>query len=179
MQNPFTTIGDHDEYAVTIQTRRQRRGEWFMLMSALKSRIRPVRNKAEADGGVVHPADDLELRKKLVQRLVNWAEKSGQKDIRAERQGLMPPEAVRCELSGRKAVPDMVADKNGVGMLYAVETCHSIDAKATALKLCGLSSHARKKVMLFVIAVPRDCGDLAEKRIEELGLDAQVLEIDI
>lgn len=123
--------------------------------------------------------DDSTLRKKLVQRLVSWAEKNGQGFIRAERQGMDSPEEVMCDVSGLTVRPDVTADKNGVGMLYAVETHASLEDKATARKLCVLSSHARKRVMLFVLVVPAGGGERARRRIEELGLDAQVLEIDI
>jgi hypothetical protein len=120
-----------------------------------------------------------DMRAKLIQRLVSWAERNGQSDIRADRQGMVSPEPVICEDTGRKLMPDATADLNGVGMLYAVESFGAPDDEIAVRRLTALASYARRNVLLFVLVVPRGQGDTARKIIDERRLDAQVLEIDI
>lgn len=150
-----------------------------MNIGFIASMILNCRGKADAVEQAEYPADDPVTRAKLVQRVVSWAEKNGQEVTAAARQGMEPPEPVLCEISGDTVTPDAVAQRNGVGMLYAVETGETIDAKVTAGRLCTLSSHAAKQIMLFVLGVPRGFGQMAQQRVDELGLDAQVLELDI
>lgn len=145
----------------------------------LASMIMSCRDRAVADDQLHCPADDPVARVKLVQRVVSWAEKHGQEVTAAMRQGMEQPEPLRCKVSGDTVIPDAVARRNGVGMLYAVETGETITDKTTARRLCILSSHAAREVMLFVLGVPRGFGRMAQRRVDELGLDAQVLELDI
>lgn len=148
-----------------------------MILSVLKSKMRPGTTYYENSGTPAAVAP--ELRTKLIQRVVNWAEKNGQTDIKADRQGLEMPKSVLSDLSSSPVKPDVSADVNGVGILYAVESYLTLNDEIAVQRLSDLAKHARKHARLFVIAVPRDCGDLARRLTEERRLDAQVLEIDL
>jgi len=151
-----------------------------MSISVLASMIVDFREQEEGGPVLQVPEDaDSVLRAKLVQRVVRWAEESGQQVLAAMRQGLTEPEPVRSEAEDRTATPDAVARSNGVGMLYAVQTGQDLEEPDTAGRLRVLASHAFGQVMLFVLAVPRGFGGMAKRRVRELGIDAQVLELDV
>jgi len=113
-------------------------------------------------------AEEGAEHKALVQKTIAQLEQLKKKDIRAHAAGYDTPDEVQGLLEN--FIPDVTAE----GLIAEVETADTIDISHTTSQWRAFADHAAKNKLEFWVVVRKDSVSAAKKRLNELGIDAEV-----
>jgi hypothetical protein len=114
------------------------------------------------------------LVKHVYDRLID----QGFDDVRADLPRFIPHEKILPEEIDSGDIPDVTARHYGLN-IYEVETDDSIFDQHTEKKWRLFAAFAREQNGRFWVVVPSGCGDSAERRLKELEILANIMEVSV
>ena len=109
----------------------------------------------------------------LINMMVQHFRSQGFRNIKADVPGIPSPDVIYG--TKKNHVPDITADKNGIGIILEAETSSSICDDHTASQWNLFSDAARKSSGEFHIVVPKGFRKNAEQRVADLGVKADMI----
>lgn len=113
---------------------------------------------------------------KMVEYVAKYLEDKGFRDIKADISGFDSPNEITWPATGKGHIPDVTA-KGTKFHIFEVETEDSIDDQHTEDQWKLFATFAKEYAGRFLVVVPNGSGILAKKRLNELGLTAEVWEV--
>lgn len=120
-----------------------------------------------------------ELHDKMVKELVKIMEEKNHHNIKADIKGYDTPKSIYWKNDKENSrIPDATSGKDGYD-IFEVETKDSINTDHTKEQWELFAAHAKNNSSEFWIVVPEGSAAIAEKRVDELNITAEVAEISI
>ncbi|MBO8183121.1 MAG: hypothetical protein H0Z28_10075 [Archaeoglobus sp.] len=113
---------------------------------------------------------------KMVRYVVDYLKDKGFRNIKADISGFDKPNKIIWKTTGEGHIPDVTAE-NGSLHIFEVETEDSINDQHTEDQWELFAAYAKKYSAKFWVVVPQGSRDLAEKRLNQLGLIAKIWEV--
>lgn len=115
---------------------------------------------------------------KMVKYVAKYLESNGFSDVKADISGYDQPAKITWSKTGNGHIPDV----SGVGAklnIFEVETDDSIDSDHTADQWTLFAAYAKQHNAIFYVVVPQGSKSIADKRLAELDISAEVWEVDV
>ena len=109
----------------------------------------------------------------LINMMVRYFRSQAFQNIKADIPGMPRPDAIYG--TKKNHVPDLTADKNGIGIMLEAETSSSIYDDHTASQWSLFSNAARKSGGEFHIVVPKGLRGNTEQRAADLGINVDTV----
>jgi hypothetical protein len=97
-------------------------------------------------------------------------------DVRADLPGYTKPRRIVWEATGEGCLPDVTA-RDDEFRIFEVETRDSIADSHTKDQWKLFAAYAQANDAMFYVVFPRGCAGEVKKRLDELGLEAYLMEV--
>jgi hypothetical protein len=112
----------------------------------------------------------------MVERLAALLTGKQHGNVRADLPNHPPPRRIVWEATGKGCVPD-VTSQDDEFRIFEVETRDSIADTHTEDQWRLFSAYAQANDAMFYVVFPRGCADMVRQRLDELGVEAYLMEI--
>jgi len=113
---------------------------------------------------------------RMVKSVANLLTERGYKNICADLEGFTQPRRIVWESTGEGYFPDVTGHRDKLLRIFEVETGDSIDDEHTEDQWKLFSNYAQVNSAVFYIVFPRGAFDQVQKRLQQLGIQAQLME---
>ncbi|HEC99706.1 MAG TPA: hypothetical protein ENN18_04920 [Proteobacteria bacterium] len=110
----------------------------------------------------------------IVRDVYDYLISKGCKNVKADLKGLLQPDLIYWESTGKGHIPDMTASWNGTGAIFEAETGDSVFDQHTEDQWRLFAANAAQYGKTFMVVIPKGSEASAKSRLAQLGIQAEV-----